>query len=307
MKIGIVYGACAVFIVAVTLIAAWAGRAFAQSPAEPASYQHTIGDAVVISLPDVIRNMSVEIFSGAPAEEINNLARNGIPSSIHSFLIKTGGHVVLIDTGNGKMDDPKSWLLPKLVQAGVKQSEVTHVLLTHLHGDHVGGLAWDGKAAFPNAQVLVSAPERDFWLSADTPAKFPTRAAMIELVKAVFALYDGKVKTFAFGDAPVPDIQALDASGHTPGNTVFLLESAGKKLLLWGDTMHGAALQFPNPSICASFDMDVPRAIQVRKNLMEMAMQEKIPVAGAHLPAQAVGMVKAGPAQGSYIYNPGLE
>ena len=304
MSVGVLSG---VFILAVALIVVRAGRASAQSPAEPVSYQYAIGDALVISLPDAVRNMPVEMISGAPAEEIHNLARNGIPTSIHTFLIKTGSYVALVDTGNGKMDEPKSWLLPKLAQAGVDQGEVTHVLLTHLHGDHVGGLAWDGKAAFPNAQVLVSAPERDFWLSPDAPAKLPARKDMIELVQATIALYEGRVKPFAFGDAPVPGIKALDASGHAPGHAAFLLESGGKKLLLWGDAVHGAVLQFPNPSICISFDMDMPKAIQTRRNLMEMAMQDKIPVAGAHLPAQAVGMVKAGPGSGSYIYSPGLE
>ncbi len=289
------------------LLFAWSAPASAQARDEPVSYKYTVGDALVISLPDTVRDMPVEIFKGAPAEEIQKLAAGGIPSSIHAFLIKANGLIILADTGNGKADNPKSWLLPKLAEAGVNPAEVTHVLLTHLHGDHVGGLAWEGKAAFPNAQVLVSAPEKDFWLSPDTLAKFPNRQANIDLIKKNFALYDGKVKTFAFNESPLPGIKALDASGHTPGHTAFLLESKGKSLLLWGDLVHGASLQFANPAICANFDMDPAKAVESRVKFMEMASRSKIPVAGAHLPPQAVGMVKAGSAKGAYTYTPGME
>ena len=270
----------------------------------PARYE--IGQATVYALQDVVRAMSVDIFLGTTAEDIKKLAQSDnipVPSSISAFLIKMGDRLILVDTGLGQSDAPKSMLLEKLVQRGFQPEQVTHVLLTHLHGDHVGGLAWEGKAAFPNAQVLVGKDERDYWLSTQTLKKNPNRKGNIELIKHNFALYGDRVKTFAFDQEVLPGIKALSAVGHTPGHTAFMLTSQDKEMLFWGDLVHGAALQFSNPQISASYDMNAQQAVATRKNFMEMAATRGIPVAGAHLPLSSVIKVDRG-TEGSFTFAP---
>ncbi len=298
MRITLFFGLCCALLL-------FSGRAAQAAGAEPGKYE--VGKATVYSLQDVEREMDASIFSGAAPEKIRQLAPTGkAPSSIYVFLIKSGGNTILVDSGYGKPENPASQMLAKLNAVKVKPEEVTHVLLTHLHGDHVGGLSWNGKAVFPRAQILVSAPEKDYWLSPDTLAKNPGRKGNIELIKANFALYDGKIQSFALGAEVLPGISSVPAVGHTPGHTAFLLDSGGKRMLFWGDIVHAAALQFPDPKICATFDMDVPGAIAARVALMELASHKKMPVAGAHLPAPGVGRVAAGKVKGSFAYTPGM-
>ncbi len=266
----------------------FAGSAEAEQPRG-----HAVGLATVTALLDVDRQMPVDIFSGATAAEIKALAPTGfVPSGIYGFLIRQDDRVILVDAGYGKKENPVSLLLRSLSQAGLKPEDVTHVLLTHLHGDHVGGLAWEGKASFPNAVVLVSAPEKDFWFDDAVLAKQPEKFPGAGLARRNLGLYGDKVETFVFGQEVVPGVTALDAVGHTPGHTTFLLESDGQKMFFWGDLVHGAALQFPLPQTGASYDMDPARAAETRKRFMAMAAEQNIPVAGAHLPAPAVVRVE---------------
>ncbi len=246
------------------------------------------GQATVVALEDVSRKMPLNLFPDLGKIAAEAYSVEGVPSSISAFLIVMPGATALVDTGVGA---PQGKMLQLLEAANVQPEQVTHVLLTHLHGDHVGGLALDGKAAFPNAQIVVGKVEKDWWLNPETLKKHPDRKGNIDLVRTNFALYEGKIKTVSFNEEAIPGIKALNGVGHTPGHTVFLLESDGAKVLFWGDLVHGAMLQFPNPEICASFDMDKPKAIESRKHYMALAAREKMPVAGAHLPFPSIVMV----------------
>ncbi len=294
-----------------------AGEAFAAPQKAPdktppaaagaAPGKYAVGKATVYSLQDVARDMDTSIFSGAPAETISKLAPTGkAPSSVYVFLIKNGGRTILVDTGFGKRENPASQLLAKMAAVGVKPEAVTHLLLTHLHGDHVGGLAWNGKAAFPNAEVLVSAPEKEYWLDPATLEKNPGRKGNIDLIRTNFALYGSKVKTFTLGDTVLPGILSVASAGHTPGHAAFLLESGKDRMLFWGDIVHAAALQFPDPKICAQYDMDAPGAVAARLAMMDLAARGNMPVAGAHLPAPGVGRVKTGKEKDTFVYTPGM-
>jgi glyoxylase-like metal-dependent hydrolase (beta-lactamase superfamily II) len=264
-----------------------------------------VGKASVYPLLDVSRDMPADIFSGAPAEEMKKLAPEGrAPSGIWGFLIVQGKEVVLVDAGYGSKSDPKSLLLESLKSAGYSPEQVTLVLLTHLHKDHVGGMVVDGKAAFPKARVLLSAPEKAFWSDDAMLAKYPDRKDNFLAARANLAQYGDKAGAFAFGDTVTPGVTALGAVGHTPGHTAFLLESEGTKMFLWGDVMHAAALQFANPNISASFDMDAAKSVSTRRAYMERAAVEKLPVAGAHLPAPGMGTVQKDAKSGNYRFIP---
>ncbi len=130
------------------------------------------------------------------------------------------------------------------------------------------------------------------------PADLPAAAvdsqpvAPADLPAAVLAAYQGRVDTFGFNQEILPGLLAMAATGHTPGHTAFLLKSQGRQLLFIGDLIHAAALQFPEPEECASFDMDPVLAVETRRALLQMAALENIPIAGAHIPYTGLGRVR---------------
>jgi len=263
----------------------------------------TVGKVTVWAIADSIGERDiVTVFPNAdPALTAKYVPGGKAPTATMVFVVKINGQIVLIDTGNG---NAASQLMNGLTKVGITPEAVTLVLLTHLHGDHIEGLVKDDKVAFPNAKIMLSKPERDFWHSDAGMAAFPARKAGFENARRILNLYGDKVSTYAFGDTIIPGIVALDSTGHTPGQTCFLLESDGQKLVFWGDLVHAAALQFPRPELNATFDM-APTAAAARKRYMEQAVAEKLPIAGAHLPFPGIGRVEAGP-EGGFVYKPGL-
>jgi len=234
------------------------------------------------------RTMNASLFSSADPEAVKKyMPDGGAPASVSSFVLFAGKDTVLFDTGN----DGEAWG-KKLTDLGVKPENVTLILLTHMHGDHIGGLLQGDARRFPNAKVLAATSEYDHYLLRERQPQ----GAQFGKIKAAYGQDFAK---FNFDDEVFANslvkIKALDAVGHTPGHTVFLIEpkQAGEeKLLIIGDLLHAAALQFPVPEACASFDADKAKAVASRKRILDLAAQEKIPVGGMHLPPPSVGTVK---------------
>lgn len=255
----------------------------------------TVGHAVITPVQDKSAQMDASLFHGASDAYISKLIPSGsAPASINVFLVKHNGNFILVDSGLGTQDSSLPLMLKK---SGISPEQIDIVLLTHLHGDHIGGLSAGGRAAFPNAQVYVSRTEYDFWTGNDIAPQFKGTS---ELAEKHLSPYKTNLKTFDFGQEIIPGITALNAVGHTPGHTAYLLESGGEKLLFWGDTVHAAALQFINPEISASYDMNMPEAVSSRTALMSRAAKEKIPVAGAHLPFPGIGRISSD--SNSFLY-----
>lgn len=215
--------------------------------------------------------MPLSLFDGNAAQLADSLGLNdGIPSSISAYVVKSGGALILFDTGMGS---PESCLIRNLEANGIKPEDIGYIYITHFHGDHIGGLMKGGKALFPNAEVYASQTEYDAWMAMPQEQNIQVR----ECVEA----YGDRFHLFAFGDTLPGNVIAMDGGGHTPGHTVF---RAGN-LLIIGDLIHGAALQMTDPQICASFDMDKPKAILSRKHYLEYARENGLQILGMHLPS----------------------
>lgn len=261
--------------------------------------QYSVGKATVWAIADSVGERDVNVFAGADAEVLAKYVPSGkAPSATMTFLVKLGSDVILIDAGNG---NDASQLLPGLKEVGVTPEQVTLILISHMHGDHIGGLVKDGAKVFPAARILSSKVDYDFWLNPQHAGLFPERRANFEQAQHIFRIYASASETFAFGSEVSPGIQALDSRGHTPGHTSFLLESDGEKILFWGDLAHAAALQFPRPDLNARYDMNQADAIASRAKFMEQAVTEKLTIAGVHLPFPAVGSVEKA-AEGGYRF-----
>jgi glyoxylase-like metal-dependent hydrolase (beta-lactamase superfamily II) len=222
-----------------------------------------------------------QILIGASAAQLELYFPGGTyQSETNTFLIRGPNTTVLIDTGFGGA------LFEALRLLRVEPAEVDAILLTHLHGDHTGGLSKGGAALFPNARVYLARQE---FLSAQANTR------------QLLAPYGNRVETFDPSPlgAPAPEllpgIRAIAAFGHTPGHTAYLIESGGEQLIIWGDLMHVQGIQFPLPDIAVSYDTDAAAAIASRRAILEYAARYRIPIGGMHLEYPAIGAVeKAG-------------
>ena len=203
------------------------------------------------------RLMPRTLFPDATDALMDSLSlQEGIPASVSTFLIECDGKRMLFDTGVGA---PDSRMMEGLKSLNVKPEDIDCLLLTHFHGDHIGGMMKDGKVVFPKAEVYTSKAEYDAWM------KMPAdKRAQVE---TTMNAYKDRLHLFAFGDTLPGNVVPMEAIGHTPGHTVY---KAGK-LLVIGDLFHGYALQKDHPEICAQYDMDKTGAIKSREYYLQYA------------------------------------
>lgn len=218
------------------------------------------------------RVMAAALFADtAPEGLITSLGLDeGVPASVCAFLMKSESKHILFDAGNGNND---SQLLAGLSASGVQPEQIDYIMITHMHGDHIGGLTKDGKAVFENATLYIPQAEYDGWV-----AMGEERSAQM---RAMIEAYGNRVKIFTEQETLPCGIEAVAAPGHTPGHTLYRADKA----LIVGDIMHGVALQLENPEVCARFDMDHANAISSRKSVIEMAKAEGLTLYGMHFPA----------------------
>ena len=246
-------------------------------------FSFKVGKFEVFMLVESQREGNAGILVGADEAILGRyIPETGFMHSTNVFLIKTPEQIVLVDTAFGGS------IMEKMKKLGVEPEQIDTVLITHLHGDHFGGLTKDGQAVFPNAKVYLSAKDLDFF----------TKTRVNEAAVAALAPYGSKVVIFepadlGSADQIIPGFSPIAAYGHTPGHTAFLVESDNDKLLIAADFLHVALVQFPVPEISATYDVDGPAAAATRRQLMEYAVQHKIPIGGMHIVYPGVGTVEA--------------
>jgi glyoxylase-like metal-dependent hydrolase (beta-lactamase superfamily II) len=172
---------------------------------------------------------------------------------------------------------------------GITPEQVDAILITHMHGDHFGGILKDDRLLFPNAEIFLSKPEYDYCMSDD--ARNPEDARkVIEKCQANLHLFQ-PTEIDAKPVVLIPGIRAVAAFGHTPGHTLYMVESGKEKLLIWGDLTHAMAIQMPYPQVAVTYDVNPDMAIASRKKVLEYAAKNKIPIAGMHHAFPGMGKI----------------
>lgn len=285
-------------------LAAIAGAAHAAAPMAktqaPGFYRMSVGDFEVTVLSDGTIDLPMDkLLHQKPEKSTKTLEHNFLKSpvetSVNAFLVNTGSKLVLIDTGAGGLFGPTLGnLLASLKAAGYQPEQVDEIYITHLHGDHVGGLGVLDKPAFPNAVVRMDKHDADYFLSKANLDKASAEAKgnFQGPINAVSG-YAGKVKPFEGNTELVPGVRSTSSYGHTPGHTTYVVESKGQKLVLIGDLMHNAAVQFPEPGVTIEFDSDSKAALAQRKVAFAEAAKQGYWMGAAHLPFPGVGHLRA--------------
>jgi glyoxylase-like metal-dependent hydrolase (beta-lactamase superfamily II) len=212
----------------------------------------------------------------------------GLPEQIlvpyTPLLVDTGAHRILIDTGAGPMAPSTGFLEASLARAGFTLNDIDLVVLSHVHPDHIGGLALDdGTLRFPNATVLMSRREYDFWHSAELRSRLGTGSVYgIPEVENLMAGWIDKylppvrdrMKWLAGGSEIAPGMEAIDAPGHTPGHLGIAIYSRSESLLYAGDVLL-LQNQVVHPDWTSTFDLDAQMLIATRHELLDRAATDR--------------------------------
>jgi glyoxylase-like metal-dependent hydrolase (beta-lactamase superfamily II) len=281
-------------------LAAEAGAPSWSSQQAPGFYRFRLGDFRVTVLSDgvAVRDLSKimskpELVSQAYAASHVNLP---VALSINCYLIDTGAQQILVDAGAGELFGRSAGhLVETLRAAGYDPEDIDKVLLTHIHADHSGGLSVGGKLVFPNALVYVDQRDPALWFSTEATARAPptrhttftqSHQTMDPVVRA------GKLRRFNGANELFPGIRSVPEYGHTPGHSGYLVESRGQRLLVWGDVVHSAEVQFKHPIVTIAYDVDPAEAARSRQRALREAAQQGYLVGGAHLSFPGLGHVR---------------
>lgn len=260
-----------------------AEEAFGPTAVPPAAQSFNLGKLQLTVLHDaqfVVPNDGKTFGIDAKAGEVTALLGTAaVPTdrvtlSVNVLMVRTGSHIVLLDTGLG----PKAHgvLMSSLQRTGVAAAAVTDILITHSHGDHIGGLLdANDKLAFPNARIRMSAAEWA-WLQKQGPA---------QQVAAIAA----NIEAFTPGATVVPGIRSRALPGHTPGHVGYEISSGPAHLLDIGDMAHSSIVSLARPQWTMGFDTDQAQSKATRtKTLAALAANHEL-IYAPHFPFPGVG------------------
>src|ERR1700687_4011010 len=269
--------------------------------AQAGYYRLKLGSVDVTALSDGTMGFgAIEQLTNVKPGEAEKLldkayVKSPVDASVNAFLIRLGDRLILVDAGTGELLGPKLFKLPEsLKNAGYSPEQITDILVTHVHPDHTGGLTVGSKRVFPNAVVHMDKRELAYWTdkAAAEKAPEPTKS-FFKMVEPTIGPYiaSGSVKTFVGETQLFPGLRSVPGYGHTPGQSYYVLESEGQKLIFWGDIIHVPDIQFANPNVTIKFDVDSTAAAARRKKDFADAVKNRSLVAMPHMYFPGVGHV----------------
>ena len=289
-----------ILLAALLCLGATAGARAAVSfgTVEPAARPFHVGELSVTALHDaqiVVANDGKTFGLGVSTHAVGKvLSAAGAPAdritlSANALLVRTGSRLILIDTGLGPQYHGQ--LLASLKLAGVSPSEVTDVLLTHPHPDHIGGLLdAQGQPAFPNATIRMASAAWG-WMKQHAPA-------------AVVSAVTPRIQTFEPGARIAPGIRSLSLPGHTPGHVGYEITSGRSRLIDIGDAAHSSIVSLARPQWGIEFDNDQALARATREKTLAALAKDGERVFAPHFPFPGVGHIVA--AGQAFAWKPGL-
>jgi glyoxylase-like metal-dependent hydrolase (beta-lactamase superfamily II) len=268
-------------------------------------YRFYVGEHEIIVINDGYLGLPLPLLAvNGPEDDVLALMQaHGLGTEfatvpIGVVLIRTGDHLVLLDTGTGASDFAREMfgdfiggLMPSLELIGVSPDAITDVIFSHAHGDHLWGTSSDGQLLFPNAQHYLSQLE---WQDLHRENIPDFAVPFIEFAKnqlQPLGANDGQLSFYKDEDELVSGIQAIATLGHSGGHHAILIESEGQQLLLPFDVLGHPILHLQHPGWAMRVDQIPDVAVDTRKKLLARVADEKIPVLVHHFPFPGLGNI----------------
>jgi glyoxylase-like metal-dependent hydrolase (beta-lactamase superfamily II) len=295
------------------------GPALAETPVEPTNgvYKYKVGDIEVTAVydgiwrkphdPAFIKGVSVEETKAALAKA--GLTTEFMPVPLTVIVLKIGDKHIMVDAGSGvgQWQANATNLPANMKAAGIDRSQISTILVSHFHPDHVWGLMEKGTnaAVFPNAELIVNSTEYNWWTDPGRVGKLAEgRKAAGKRIATVFPTWKNW-KLVESGAEVAPGVRILDAYGHTPGHSVFLVTSGKDQLMVSNDTMYVPGILAPHPEWQGAYDQDGTLAVETRHRIIDRVIADKMQICGAHFPFPGAGtFVKDGAA---YAFTPVIQ
>jgi len=212
-------------------------------------------------------------------------------------LVRTPRDLVLIDVGAGAHFMPTAGkLLANLEGLGVKREDVTKVVFTHAHPDHLWGALddFDDSPMFPNAEHIIAAAELDFWTRDDVETRLPAdRSFFARPTASILSKLKDRLRTIAPGQDIVPHLKALNTAGHTAGHIAVEITDGSQSAIVVGDALSHPVISFAHPDWTPAADHhDRDQAVATRKALLARLAADRSSVIGYHLPFPGIGTVQ---------------
>lgn len=271
----------------------------------PSRYALKVGDIDVLVVSDGVLPLPTQMLghnvqASERAEWFDEmyLPQDAFDWALNVMVVHSGERTILIDAGLGMDPDlqlPRAGqLIRRLGAAGIDLREITDVVITHMHMDHIGGLLVDGVKAQlrPDLKIHVAASEVAFWKAPDftrtnMPQGFPD--ALRATATHFWAEYGSFVHTFEDEHEIAPGVVARRTGGHTPGHCVVRVASGGQALTFAGDAVF--AVGFDQPNWHNGFEHDPEDAARVRIELLNALAGTGEMLVATHLPFPSVGRV----------------
>jgi len=254
----------------------------------PLTQTTSVGKHQIVAITDGDFQFDVELFPGTEDSYIQELLGNAgvdsVQTNFNAFVIKSPERTMLVDAGPRDLFGPTCGNLPEgLSEANIANQDITHLMLTHLHPDHIAGaITVDGEAVFSNATLLVNEDEFAFW-NRDESFGDDNMDQWQQMAKAVLAAYRDRTELFAADADLGAGVTAISLPGHTPGHSGFRVDDGNDSLLMACDIVHAPDLQFADPEIAIAFDIDADTARTTRKRILDMVVTDRLKFTGGHM------------------------
>ena len=261
----------------------------------------SLGSATLTSVSDGNLELPGDfIFQQMPKDQLApilteyELSSESLRPECNLALLRDGTNTVLFDVGSGPDFMPSAGAIVESLSAiGLSPEQISHVVFTHAHPDHIWGLldAFD-EPLFFNATYMMGRAEWDYWWDPETVSSIgDTRASFAVGAKRRMEAIENSVMLFDDGDEVLPGVSAVFTPGHTPGHMAFEVRQGSESALVVGDAIGNHHVAFRKPEWESGSDQDTALAAQTRKILFDRLVREQIPLVGFHLPNGGIGRV----------------
>ena len=266
-------------------------------------YRFKLGDfeATVISDGTLNLGPAAALYPKTPKETVEGVLASQFQSPAalivqeNCLVLNTGDKLVLFDSGMGTykvFGTAAGRLENTLAASGIKPDDIDAIILTHGHIDHLSGIMSDeGKRLFPNAQIIMSKVEHDFWTDEAKTSSTGVMKLLVDSARKNLLPNKDRMVFVEDGKEAIKGVSVVSSRGHTPGHTSYLLSSAGQNFLFTGDSVTNTAISFSHPDWVFNFDADPGMASETRKRVLDMAVQDKLTLIGYHFAFPGIGNV----------------